>query len=239
MLKDSERILLSQGTLKQKYGYYRMPSQNPYELYDHYSVEYNNNNNSNKSIESLEEEDYEIHTSNFENKNLSNLTHDEFKNMLLTTGQSDPQTKFFLKNQHLSGQYIPTICGDMIMSDFDSNNYTPILDTNTNNCLREMKSKDIRYVSYKLINEMYNMLMYSGDLCFSIRACELIYSILKVNDGEFVNWCAGYYYMNRYNLLQNELIESTYKGFEKIKSEFVSVDGQSVIRCGMNFRRDV
>ena len=163
------------------------------------------------------------------------MTHDEFKNTLLTTGQNDPQTKFFLKNQHLSGSYIPQIIGDYIMSDYDNCNYTPNLDNE--NSLRETKRSDLRYVSYKLINEMYNMLMYSGDLCFSLHSIELVYQVLKLDDSEFVNWCAAHYFFNRYNLLCCELIESTYKSFKNGKS-FNTILGK-VIKCGSHHKKDV
>lgn len=123
------------------------------------------------------------------------------------------------------------------MSDFDSNQqFTPSIDNSQS--LREYKKPEIRYVSYKLINEMYTMLIYSGDLTFAIKSSELMYSTLYVNDQDFVNWCAGYYYMNRYNMLYNELIESTFNSYKKIGQGFVGVDGK-VFRCGTNYRRDV
>ena len=79
--------------------------------------------------------------------------------------------------------------------------------------------------------------MYSGDLSFSIRAAELIYSHSMLTDGEFVNWCAGYYYSNRYNILSNELLESTYSAFN-VSQSFVNVEG-GVFKCGANFKKDV
>lgn len=98
MLKDSERILCSQATLKNKYGFYRSNAvHNPYELFDHYTVEYSNTKPQSKFIQTF---DQPLNTKLDKMLSFNNLTHDEFKNMLLKTGQSDPQTKFFLKNQH-------------------------------------------------------------------------------------------------------------------------------------------
>lgn len=237
-IQTSDRKRYSQNILKTKYGYYRTDIQNPYEIFDHYSLDYNTLKTDSTEMEnnfaSNVDTSNSLHIDNGRLK-FNHQTHDEFKNILLTTGQNDPQTKFFLKNQHLSGTYIPQIVGDHIMSDFDNINYVPNLENEGS--LREAKRSDLRYVSYKLVNEMYSMLMYSGDLCFSLHAIELVYQILKMDDAEFVNWCAAHYFFNRYNILCCELIESTYKGYRSGKS-FNTICG-SIIKCGSHLKKDV
>ena len=79
--------------------------------------------------------------------------------------------------------------------------------------------------------------MYSGDLNFSIRASEMIYSLMKLNDEEFVNWCASYYHSNRCNILVNELLESIYLSFTS-NSNFITING-CLEKSGTKYKKDV
>ena len=65
--------------------------------------------------------------------------------------------------------------------------------------VREMKNHDYNYINHSLLVDMYDLLMYSGDLKFSSIAAEIIYSTAKLDDLNFVNWCASHYFANRRN----------------------------------------
>jgi len=60
----------------------------------------------------------------------------------------------------------------------------PIIDQNT---AREIKDPSVNYISYKLLDEMYDCLCYIGDLNFSLNVAELLYTKIKLNDAEFIN----------------------------------------------------
>ena len=50
-----------------------------------------------------------------------------------------------------------------------------------------MKDPNINYISYKLLNEMYDSLLYVGDLNFALNVAELLYTKAKINDDDFIN----------------------------------------------------
>ena len=85
LLQDSERKIYTQNILKKKYGICRMNCQNPYEIYDHYTVDYNMDKNDKFSDHNLANLLNNERVLNIEGKRLNfpNLTHDEFKNILL------------------------------------------------------------------------------------------------------------------------------------------------------------
>jgi hypothetical protein len=57
---------------------------------------------------------------------------------------------------------------------------------------------------------MYESLFYIGDLNFALNVAELIYTKVKLNDLEFVNSQACYYYANKKNMLIVEMLETIF-----------------------------
>ena len=57
---------------------------------------------------------------------------------------------------------------------------------------------------------MYDVLHYVGDLNFALNVAELLYTKIKLNDEEFVNSQACYYYGNKKNMLCVEMLESIF-----------------------------
>lgn len=82
------------------------------------------------------------------------------------------------------------------MFELDAISFQPRLEPNG---LREVKERSTNYLSQNLVSEMYDLLMYSGDLRFSSMAAEMIYNLTKLDGTDFVNWCAAYYFANRKN----------------------------------------
>ena len=74
---------------------------------------------------------------------------------------------------------------------------------------------------------MYNLLMFSGDLKFSSMSAELLYSTTRLDDGDFVNWCAAYYFANKKNMIFHEMLEENYLKFFNCQ-KFDKIEG----KCG-------
>lgn len=60
----------------------------------------------------------------------------------------------------------------------------PVIDENT---AREVKDSNINYLNFNLLNELYDVLLYIGDLNFALRVAELIYTKVKLDDNDFIN----------------------------------------------------
>lgn len=106
---------------------------------------------------------------------------------------------------------------------------------------REFKEPNMNYLSLKLLNEMYDMLLYSGDLCFSLQASEMLYSRTKVSDEDFRSPYTCYYYAHRKNMIMNEVLESVYKKYQNIecnKFGLVKLDG-GLKKVGYKFKQQV
>jgi hypothetical protein len=54
-----------------------------------------------------------------------------------------------------------------------------------------------------------------GDLNFSLKVAELLYSSIKLDDADFVNSQACSYFSNKKNMLTVELLETVYQCFNK------------------------
>jgi hypothetical protein len=83
----------------------------------------------------------------------------------------------------------------------------PIIDETT---AREIKDPNINYLHFNLLNELYDVLLYIGDLNFALRVAELIYTKVKLDDNEFINSQACYYYTNKKNMIMCELLETIF-----------------------------
>ena len=119
---------------------------------------------------------------------------------------------------------------------FDS---TPRIDLSTS---REIKNPAINYLSYKLLNELYDSLLYIGDINFALSVSEVLYTRIKLNDEEFINNFACLYYANKKNMLVNELIESIFQPIMKSVSRKtdagVSVNGL-IEKIGNKYTQEV
>ena len=106
--------------------------------------------------------------------------------------------------------------------DLDICSYKASLDKNS---IRELKNTEFNYINYNLLVDMYDLLMYSGDLKFSSIAAEIIYSTVKLDDSAFVNWCASHYFANRRNMVFHEMLETNYTKFPD-GSDFTRLEGR-------------
>lgn len=78
-------------------------------------------------------------------------------------------------------------------------------------------------VSYKIINSLYDSLIYIGDLGFALRVAELIYSKLKISHEELISQEAADYFMNQKNILTLELLESMFQLFSRTKEKKLKI----------------
>ena len=83
----------------------------------------------------------------------------------------------------------------------------PVIDEIT---AREVKDSNLNYLHYNLLNEMYEVLLYIGDLNFALRVAELIYTKVKLDDNDFINSQACSYYINKKNMIVCELLETIF-----------------------------
>lgn len=84
-----------------------------------------------------------------------------------------------------------------------------------------MKDPHYRYLSWDLLNHLYEVLFYINDLDFALKVSEMLYSKVKLNDSEFINIQSCHYYANRKNMLVCEQLESIFiplKKFHKIRN---------------------
>ncbi|KAL4464082.1 hypothetical protein ABPG74_006019 [Tetrahymena malaccensis] len=104
------------------------------------------------------------------------------------------------------------------------------------------QSQNINYLKYNLVDEMYDSLLYLGDMNFSLAVAEQIYSKVKINVSEFQNIQAAHYYSNKKNMLVVELIEYIFQVFNsqkpRLNEAFASINGQ-VEKIGNKFSQEV
>lgn len=95
----------TQGILINQYGNSRMRTENPYELFDHYSVYHEALG---KQTPALDESKLsKLPTEQGDLPEFTPLDHEEFKTLLNETGPNTVQAKFFMKNSHLNSPYLP------------------------------------------------------------------------------------------------------------------------------------
>lgn len=100
---------------------------------------------------------------------------------------------------------------------FDSYSSTGLrIDTRTS---KEIKDPSTNYISYKLLNEFYESLLFTTDINFALSVAEVLYTRIKVDDEEFINNFACLYYSNKKNMLMIEMIESIFQPIVKSKTK--------------------
>ena len=101
------------------------------------------------------------------------------------------------------------------------------IDLNTS---REIKDPSANYISFKLLNEFYESLLYVSDINFALSVAEVLYTRIKVDDEEFINHFACLYYSNKKNMLMIEMIESIFqpiiKSKTKLSDSITNINGQ-------------
>lgn len=81
--------------------------------------------------------------------------------------------------------------------------------------LRERKNPLYRYFGYKIVDHLYDYLVYIPDLNFVLNVSELIYNKIHIDDEEMVNSNAASYYSHKKNMMTVELLESLSHSFSK------------------------
>lgn len=122
--------------------------------------------------------------------------------------------------------------------DYDATPCNLKIDQTTN---KEFKDPNLNYLDSKLLNEMYEMAMYSGDMKFSLQVAEMLYTRTKLSDVEFLSPYAAHYFNHRKNMIQTDLIECvyrTYQNFENSTTGLVKLEGK-LEKIGYKFRQQV
>lgn len=72
------------------------------------------------------------------------------------------------------------------------------------------------HLNFEIVENMYDLLMFSGDLKFASAAAEMIYNKVRVCDQNFINWVASHYWSNRRNMIFHESLETTYSALSNL-----------------------
>jgi hypothetical protein len=143
-----------------------------------------------------------------------------------------------LKNMEITDLGDSVLDSSLGMSLYDPPQCNLRIDQTTS---KEFKEPNMNYLSMKLLNEMYDMLLYSGDLCFSLQAAEMLYSRTKLTDDEFKSPYTCYYYAHRKNMIMNEILESIYSKYQNIENSnygVVNLNGK-LQKVGYKFKQQV
>lgn len=127
---------------------------------------------------------------------------------------------------------------DRTMSEYEPTICNLKIDQTTS---KEYKEGNVNYLNFRLVNEMYEMLIYSGDLRFAVEAAEMLYTRTKIDDEDFVSPYAAYYYANRRNMLEIDLLESFYKTYLNLQNDtfgMVRIFG-NISKIGYKFKQQV
>lgn len=106
---------------------------------------------------------------------------------------------------------------------------------------KEFKDPNINYLDSKLLNQMYGLLMYCGDMKFAVQTSEMLYTRTQLSDQEFINPYACYYYAHRKNMLQIDFLESVYRSYMNPENNhfgFVRLEGK-LQKIGYKFKQQV
>lgn len=107
---------------------------------------------------------------------------------------------------------------------------------------KEIKDPSVNYISYKLLNEFYESLLYIPDLNFALSVAEVIYTRIRLDDDDFINNFACLYYSNKKNMLMIELIESIFQPVNRTKNKLnenaTNING-TLEKVGNKFAQEV
>ena len=101
-----------------------------------------------------------------------------------------------------------------------------------------MMEEENKGISIKIINSLFDSLIYLGDLCFSLKVAEMIYSNVKISTEDLITPEAGEYFMNKKNSMTLELLESMFQLFSRTKeqkSKIISNVTGSLEKIGEDF----
>jgi hypothetical protein len=151
-----------------------------------------------------------------------------------------------MKNNHLNNPYLPTSYPlnnspqfPHPLQSLDAQIFSP--DLLLPQRIRQKVPNDINHIHYEIIDKMYDLLTFSGDLNFATVAGEMIYNIARVDDQDFVNWAASYYWSNRRNMIYHEMIENiftTYSSILNMTGNLNVISGE-VKKVGLKGRQEV
>lgn len=122
--------------------------------------------------------------------------------------------------------------------DYDATPCNLKIDQTTN---KEFKDANLNYLNSKLLNEMYEMAMFSGDMKFSLQIAEMLFTRTKLSDVEFISPYAAHYFNHRKNMIQADQIESVYKSYQNFENStdgLVKLEG-TLQKIGYKFRQQV
>lgn len=204
---DEDQSIL-QNNLKFKYGFGRIRTQNPYDIIDSKNYEINSADFS-QEIKLASETDL-VDPLKF------NISLDDFSSSLTITNDNDFINLIGLDEYEKMSKIDFNDASNLqdeffTMGDLNAFKCDLKIDQTTS---KEFKEPNMNYLSLKLLNEMYDMLVFSGDMCFSLQASEMLYSRTKLTDEDFINPYACYYYSHRKNVMMNELFESVYQIYQ-------------------------
>jgi len=196
--------------LMKRYGFARQPNQNPFEIYDNFNIYVREIDFTNES-KAFPPDDL---------KNESIVKEPSLEVMSQLVPYEEDLNKLYpiTKESH-SMPYInksPEIFLGQEMSNLSSSQ--KFLRKESTN-----ESEEDKGVSYKIINSLYDSLIYVGDLGFSLKVAEMIHSNIKISSEDLIGEEAGHYFMNKKNILSIELLESMFQLFSRTKEKKLKI----------------
>lgn len=97
-------------------------------------------------------------------------------------------------------------------------------------------------LSYSLVKELYESILYIPDMHFVLSVAEIIYSKTKLDPKDFVNTNAAFYFANKLNMLIIEIAESIYQIFSKNKIknvEYATTLYGRIQKIGLKYSEEV
>lgn len=229
-----------QNKLKFLYGFGRLNCHNPYDLvdFDNYApMDYENHSpNISTKLDAFEDPTKVVSDLEELEKRMEVLTTDQLETLI----QFEEEAKLGAEGVN-SGVRQPPQSSEIAsggLATMDAQICNLRIDQTTG---KEFKDANSKYLTVKMVNEMYDTLLYSGELSFSVRMAEMIYSISKLDDAEFISPYAAYYYAHRKNLLQIDFLESVYKTYLNLEYRdegLVQLTGK-LSKIGYKFKQQV
>lgn len=202
---DNEKLNLINQLLSKRYSFCRLPSKNPYEIFDNFNVyvrEIDFSHDSRPTKQKVLEEDL-----------IESVDSNIFAKMSL---HNEDFSLSPLKETEMHSLPVPKP-QDIFSNQFNSLANTGKFSTN------ETKDNENKGVSLKIANSLFDSLIYVGDLSFSLQGAEIIYNKLSIFNENFVSKEAGDYYLNKKNILILEILESMFQLFSRAKEKKLNI----------------
>lgn len=199
-----ENLKMINQELQTRYGFQRKLSNNPYEMYDNFNI-------------FIREIDFSDH---------SKINDEEILKVDLI---QSTDTNIFSKLVNYEGDFSLVAKEDKIHTtllpkaqDLFSNNFSSLNPTKKFS-FNENQNDGPKGVPLKIVNSLFDSLIYIGNLSFSLQGNEIIYENINISSDTVISKEAGFYFLNKKNILVIELLESMYQLFSRTNEKKIDI----------------